>query len=214
MAAAAVWPLLVAGIVFPHIAAYALAFIPTTNSIPAWILRLVWIALAVGVPLLVGAVIAAKRPPGIAREPRGKRLARGYPITIGIGIAFVVLAVTIPALRLISALRRRKDEHLPLITDAAEYDAAAARIDAVVDGFALDAPKTKPPWWLTFPSRALLAFGGDAVARFIPKHLAYWRGPSLEMALYSSDLLVRGTTKRTTFPHAILAENFGRGPGL
>jgi len=48
----------------------------------------------------------------------------------------------------------------------------------------------------------------------MPEKLAYWRGPELELALYPSDLLVRGKKTKLAWSRGVLAEGLARGPGL
>src|SRR6185369_7069554 len=59
VAAAALWPLLLVGIVLPRVATLVLAFVPLSHRVPSWIIRVVWLALALAVPLAVGSVVAA-----------------------------------------------------------------------------------------------------------------------------------------------------------
>src|SRR5256885_2149742 len=81
--AAAAWPVLLLGVAFPKIATLVVAFVPLSKHAPSWIIRLVWLALALAVPLVVGSVVASKAPPGTPREPAMKRLLRGFPVTLG-----------------------------------------------------------------------------------------------------------------------------------
>src|SRR5688572_28480039 len=69
VAMAAAWPLLLLGIAFPKIAALVIAFVPVSDQVPTWAVRIVWIVLALAVPMTIGLVIASKAPPGSAREP-------------------------------------------------------------------------------------------------------------------------------------------------
>ena len=64
---AAAWPILLLGIAFPKVAAMVLAFIPFHNHVPAWVFRVVWLALALIVPVVVGVVVATRAPPGLPR---------------------------------------------------------------------------------------------------------------------------------------------------
>src|SRR2546423_7031445 len=57
---AAAWPLLLLGVAFPKLAALILAFVPLSDQAPSWIVRLVWLALALLVPIVVGIAVAAK----------------------------------------------------------------------------------------------------------------------------------------------------------
>jgi hypothetical protein len=212
--AAAAWPLLLVGIALPKVAALVIAFVPYSKHIPALVLRLVWVALAIGVPVAVGLVVASKAPPGSPREPFPKRVARGFPITVGIAGAFALMFVIVPVLRLLSMARGRQDEHVPMLTTGAGYQRVAVLIDVILQRHQLKARRTPPAWWLMAPARILGFFGGRALRGFMPEELAYWLGPGLELALYPSDLLIRGAKAKAAWAHGVLAEGLTRGPGL
>jgi hypothetical protein len=214
VAAAAVWPLLLVGIALPRLATLVIAFVPLSQRVPGWIVRLVWLGLALAVPLVVGAVVATKAPPGTPREPAAKRLLRGFPITLGIAAAFFLMFVTVPALRIMSAARGRKDDHVPCITEGPEYEAVARDIDGVAERHGLAVRRGEPSWWLSGPAKVLQKLGGKALRGFMPERLAYWEGDQMEIAFYPSDILIRGPKKGTAFTHGILAEELAAGPGL
>ena len=212
--AAAAWPLLLLGIGLPKVAALVIAFVPYSRHIPAQVLRAIWFGLAVAVPIAVGLVVASKAPPGSPRESFAKRVARGFPITAGIAGAFLVMFVVVPVLRLISVARGRQDEHVPMLTTGAGYETVAAMIDETLERHHLDATRVAPAWWLKAPARILGFFGGRSLRGFMPAELAYWLGPGLELALYPSDLLIRGAKSKAAWAHGVLAEELARGPGL
>jgi len=214
VASAAAWPLLLLGVAFPKIAAAVLAFVPLPHSVPSWIVRIVWIVLALAVPLVVGTVIAAKAPPGSPKESAARKLLRGFPITLGIALAFIIMFVTVPVLRLLSIARGRRDEHVPCITEGNEYDDVAADIDRVLVLHRLEATRSKPSWWLSGPAKVLQKLGGKALRGFMPEHLAYWKGEKLEVAFYPSDILIRGEKARAGWAHGLLAEALAHGAGL
>src|SRR5690348_2844430 len=72
--AAAIWPLLLLGIVVPKFVTFVVGFIPLWNKVPSAWVRPVWIILAALVPLAVGMAVAAKSPPGAPKESVWKRL--------------------------------------------------------------------------------------------------------------------------------------------
>jgi uncharacterized membrane protein YqjE len=164
--------------------------------------------------MVVGLAIAAKAPPGTEGESFGKRLLRGFPLTVALAAAFGVMFVTVPVLRIRSLLRGWSDEHIPLITEGDEYRRAAEGIDDVIAANALDTARAEPPWWMKAPSRILRALGGRALRPLLPRDPAYWRGPALQIALYPSDVLVRGDKRRAAWSHGLLGEAFASGPGL
>jgi len=124
MAAAAAWPLLLAGVVAPKAALFLLAFVPLSGSIDPGAVRKIWIALAVLVPVAVGVTLGLLAPAG-RRESKLVSLLRGFPITVGLAAAFVVLLVTVPVLRVVSVLRGRRDTYVPLVTTHESYPVAA-----------------------------------------------------------------------------------------
>jgi hypothetical protein len=214
VAMAVLWPLLLAGIAAPKMATFLLAFIPLARSVPDSAVRIVWIALAAAIPVVVGLVVAAKAPPGIEREPFVKRVLRGFPLTLGLAAAFAVMFVTVPALRIVSVLRGWSDEHVPLITQGEQYREASEAIERLIEANRLDAARADPPWWMKAPAAILRTMGGRPLRGLMPLELAHWRGRSLQIALYPSDVLVRGAKERASWTHGLIAEAFAHGPGL
>ncbi|HEY7041622.1 MAG TPA: phage holin family protein [Methylomirabilota bacterium] len=192
LGAAGAWPLLLLGIAFPKFATFLLAFVPVPSWVPSWTIRWLWIALCVIVPLAVGATMAARQPPDQPRRSWPARLLRGFPITIGLSAALLITLFTVPALRLISAARGRKDVQVPLLTDEKTYPQVTRRIHVVMEEHGRAVRRRRPPWWLIAPLRALSAMDHDAFASRIPADLAYFEGRDLVLALYPSGLLIRG----------------------
>jgi hypothetical protein len=185
--------------------------------------RVVWIGLAALVPLIVGITMAARRrrggalsdtAPAAAEESRLKRLLRGFPTTLGIAAAFFVVFVTVPALRLVSLVRRRVDVQVPLLTDREHYHAVAGQVARVLREHGFDVRQAKPGWWMTVPSRILLKLGGPAFRAHIPERLAYFRGDRLEVALYPNGLLLRGGAQDTAWAHGLVVEDLTPAPAL
>jgi uncharacterized membrane protein YqjE len=211
---AAAWPILLVGVAFPRIAALVIAFVPLSDRVPEGILRIAWLGLALSVPLIVGTVVAAKAPPGTPREGFFQRTLRGFPITIGISTAFILMFITVPVLRVMSAARGRRDEHVPCITNGDAYERVARRIGAILEQNAIQAKRIEPSWWLSAPANVLRKLGGKALRGFMPDHMAYWQGPEIELAFYPSDVLVRGKNHLTARVHGILAEALAHEPCL
>jgi uncharacterized membrane protein YqjE len=192
LAAAGAWPLLLLGIAFPKVATFLLAFIPVPSWVPSWTVRVVWIALALVLPLAVGTAMAARQPPDQPRRSWPARLLRGFPITIGLSAALLITLFTVPVLQLVSAIRGRKDVQVPLVTDKTTYRQITGRIPVVMEEHDRPVRRRRPPWWLTAPLRVLSAMDHDAFASRIPADLACFEGRDLVLALYPSGLLIRG----------------------
>ena len=154
--AAAAWPILVLGVIWPRVAVTLLTFAPLPTWIPSWLIRAVWVALAVIVPFALGTVVAARsRGPAVpipgtrrmaassgspdsaarhapVRESKIVRLFRGIPITLAIAASFLIVFITVPLQRLLSMIRRQVDIDVPLVTDAKGYPLVAEEIAATL----------------------------------------------------------------------------------
>jgi Putative Actinobacterial Holin-X, holin superfamily III len=221
--AAAVWPVLLFGVAMPKVATFVLAFVPLPTWVPQWAIRLVWIGLAVAVPFAVGITMAVRRPrgstlsgvnPPAARESALKRLLRGFPTTIGIAAAFLVVFVTVPARRVMSVVRWLVDLQVPLVTDRDHYQRVAAEVAQVLTRHGFAVRQAEPGWWLTLPSQILLRLGGPAFRDHIPERLAYFQGDRLEVALYPNGLLLRGSAQDTAWAHGVVVEALTAAPAL
>ena len=212
--AAVAWPLLLVGLVAPKIAALLLAFVPIPHWIPTWTIRLVWLGLALLVPLGVGLAVASKAPPHMPHESFLKRTARGFPITIGLAAAFLIMFISVPVMRLAALVRRFESADIPLVTDGDAYEQVAERMSSVLEhhGFALH--RAQPGWWVAAPIRILTWFGGDAFRAYVPSRPAHFVSVDLEMSLYPSGVLLRGRKDRVTWAHGLIAETVVHTDGL
>jgi Putative Actinobacterial Holin-X, holin superfamily III len=224
--AAAAWPILLLGVAFPKIAVFVLGFVPLPTWVPTWVVRVAWIVLAAAVPLAVGLTMAMRhrtvsalepmatngRP--AARESAVTRVLRGFPITIAIAAAFLVVFVTVPVLRVISFVRRRIDLHIPLITDASHYPAIAAKTAGVLNEYGFTVHEAEPGWWMTVPSRILRSLGGPVFREYVPERLAYFAGERLEASLYPNALLLSGSEQDTAWAHGVVVEALTPEPAL
>jgi uncharacterized membrane protein YqjE len=209
LAAAGTWPLLLFGIIAPKVASFVLAFVPVPTSVPASTIRWVWVGLTLVVPLAVGAAMAARQPADQPRRFWPARLLRGLPITAGLSGALLITLVTVPALRLISAARRRKDVQVPLVTDVSSYGEVARRILTLQGEHGRPVRRVRPPWWLTAPLRILSGVDHEAFQSRVPADLAYFEGSGLALALYPSGLLIRGRPDALAVAQGLIVEGVG-----
>jgi uncharacterized membrane protein YqjE len=212
--AAVAWPLLLVGVALPKIGALLLAFVPVPHWVPSWIVRVVWLALAALVPFSLGLAVAAKAPPSAPPESFVKRLLRGFPITVGLAGAFLIMFVSVPLIRFWALVKRQASADVPLATDTAAYHEVAALTLALLNrhGFAL---KEAPPgWWVSAPTRILSWFGGDAFRAFVPQKLEHFESPSLTISFYPSGAILRGEPQKTTWAHGLIAEAVVQSAGL
>ena len=214
VAAAVAWPILLVGIVAPKIAALLIAFVPLPHWVPSWTVRLVWTGLALVIPIGVGIAVASKAPPGLPKESIVVRVLRGFPITVALAGAFLIMFVSVPVMRLAAIARRHKSADIPLTTDAAAYHDVARRICEVLNRHGFSLQSATPGWWVAAPTRILRALGGDAFRAYVPDQLEHFVADDLEMSLYPSGLLLRGASDRLTWAHGLIAETVAHTAGL
>jgi hypothetical protein len=212
--AAIAWPLLAGGVAAPKLAALLLAFVPLPHWIPSWTVRLVWLVLALGVPVAMGLTLGARRPPNVAAESYVERVLRGFPITIGLAFAFLIMFVSVPVMKLAAIVRRQKSADVPLVTDVAAYHEVAARIVEALNRHDFGLRASEPAWWVKAPTRILGWFGGAAFAGFVPKRIEHFTAPGLELSFYTSGILLRGAPGRVTWAHGLIAETAVHSSGL
>jgi hypothetical protein len=212
--AAVAWPVLLLGVIAPRVAALLLAFVPIPHWIPAWTIRIVWLSLAVAIPFAVGLAMAAKAPPHAPHESFFKRTVRGFPITVGLALAFLIMFLSVPVMRFAALVRRFESADVPLVTTAAAYQQVADRIAQVLarHGFAMR--RARPGWWVAAPIRILLWFGGQTFRAYVPGRLAHFVSADLELSLYPSGILLRGRKNKVTWAHGLIAETVVHSEGL
>ena len=212
--AAIAWPLLVVGTALPKTGALMLAFVPIPHWVPSWIVRIVWLGLAALVPFSLGLATAAKAPPSAPRESFIKRLLRGFPITIGLAAAFIIMFVSVPIMRFWALVKKQVSADVPIVTDTAAYHEVAALALAVLNRHGFDMKPTQPGWWVRAPTRILGWFGGDAFRAFVPQKLEHFESPALAVSFYPSGAVLRGEAQKTIWAHGLLAEAVTHSPGL
>ena len=190
--AAALWPILVLGVVAPRVAAFVVAFVPLSSTVSATTIRSLWIALAVLIPAAVGAALSLSARPGRPRLGLVRGIVRGVPVTLGLSAAFIILLLTVPVVRLASAVRGRQDVHLRLATTADSYARAAGLVAATLERQGFEVRLVEPPWWSAWPTRILASLGRDAFAGYVPEHTMYFHAGEIEVTLYPTGLLLRG----------------------
>jgi hypothetical protein len=214
VAAAVAWPVVLLGLAAPKVAALLLAFVPVPHWIPGSVVRLVWLGLAVLVPLVVGLAMATRAPPQTPAESPLKRMARGFPITVGLAAAFLIMFVSVPVMRFAALVRRRVSADVPLVTDGQAYQRVAETISTVLVDHGFPLRRTQPGWWVLAPTRILTWFGGSAFRAYVPSRPAHFVSPALELSLYPSGVLLRGQRDQVTWAHGLIAETVVHTDGL
>ena len=212
VAMAAAWPILLLGVIVPKIALLVIAFVPMGKSVPSAWLRLVWIALAVLVPIIVGTVVAKRGSDQTMPEPGWKKFLRGFPVTLALACAFLMMLVVAPILRIATVIRRREIVRLPAVMDKG---VTAVTMDALADelernDIALRAAKA--PWYQTAPAKILLKIGGRPFAAMASDRVEYRRNQELELTVLPNETILRGKPVLVGKARALCTEVYGPRP--
>ena len=209
VAGAAFWPVLLAGTVFPRVAAFVLAFVPMHKSMSDGLLRAGWIALAVAVPLFVGWVVERRRVGGWS----SRRILSGFPVTLGIAGAFLVAFAVVPIQKLVAFVRGEKAELVPLIVEDSDMEAVSRNLRQTLTsaGFALvpaEPPRLQKVISAILRATSVAAGRGDAAP---PR---YFRGDRLALTFNANGVDLRGRPSAVLRAHSLIGERATELPAL
>ena len=192
VAAAAAWPLLLLGIAVPRVTLFVVSFVPLSKSVPSLWLRIVWIALALLVPVVVGSVIASRSPQSALPEPGWKKFLRGFQVTLALAVAFLLMLVVAPGLKIANAITGRIDVRLPLLVTKGAGPELVDALVAALSAYGMKLRPAEPPWTMTAPAGVLRTLGGRAFSSFVSEETLYRVGEGLQLNLNPNELLLRG----------------------
>ena len=212
VAAAAAWPILLLGVIVPKIALLIVAFVPMGKSVPSFWLRLIWIALAVLVPIVVGSVVAKRGSQETMPEPGWKKFLRGFPVTLALACAFLLMLVVAPILRIATVIRRREIVRIPAVMDKGITALTMAALADTLKRHGIALRSAKAPWYQTAPAKILLKIGGRPFAAMASEHVEYRRNPQLELTVLPNETILRGVPVVVGQARALCTEVYGPRP--
>jgi hypothetical protein len=186
------WPVLVVGCFLPGVAAWALAFLPLHKWLSDTVMRLVWIGLALVVPLGVGAITRWVTPPEKLHGSLVKTLLGGYVLTVAYFVAFVVTAVSVPVVKVASTAKGWDDVHTYLQPKEGRYFQVVEELARACAIAKVDVRREPVPTHLALATRIIQRFARPFVEPIVAAEPQRLRGATLEAYLYPADLLLRG----------------------
>ncbi|HEX8795668.1 MAG TPA: phage holin family protein [Polyangiaceae bacterium] len=185
------WPLTIAGIFFPPLAAWAFAFLPVHKWLGPAVVRWITVGLAAVMPLVIGGITR-----WVAQDERQgswfRTVIAGYPLALGYAVACLVTAVTVPLVKVASMLRRWEDEHVFVQPRPGEYMAALRELARAFEAAGTPGVVTPVPPRLRIASTVLGWFARTAVRRMVAEDPQMVRAEGVEAYLYPADMLLRG----------------------
>lgn len=196
------WPIFVIGVFFPGVASWALAFAPVHDWVSDRVLRIVWIALAVTAPPLVGILTRFAAP-----TPRGgfvRALTGGYVLAIAFFASFVVTLVTAPIVKIATLLRGWTDTHVFVQPRAGRYDDAVRKVAEACARAGTLPEIVDAPTRMTLATKLMRTLARATVEPLVADTLKVVRGKDVEAYLYPADLLLRGKATQVAKLRAML----------
>ena len=185
------WPVFVVGVFLPATATFVLAFVPIDNETVRQVLRIVWIVLAVVAPMLVGLLVRAAVPLK-QRRSVGASITNGYPLALGMALSFLITLVTVPAVKIVSLVRRWKEEHVFVQPKEGRYEDVLRHLVAACEAAGLLPMVEMVPRRLALSTRVLKVLGRGSVDLLMTPNPRRVVCDGLELWLYPADLLLRG----------------------
>ena len=201
-----IWIVLLAGVLFPDVGLFLLAFVPEQDIVPQAVIRLIMLIGALIVPAVIGALTLMLSSPA---DRTGKRIAesllRGYPLTVLLSVLLIFLAGLAIVRRAQSAAKRWTDAHVPLVIEPGRYDDVASDLDRALEAAGIEVQATNAPAAMSKPARWLAAVAGSGAASLVPEKLIQLDGKDLDILIYPMDLLISGKPRLVARARAAMA---------
>ncbi len=200
------WPLFVVGTIVPSAAGWALAFLPLEKWLGPTVLRIVWIALAVVAPLIVGGITRYVAPDAKVKGGLLRTLLNGYPLALGFFVSFIVTVVTVPIVKLASLARGWTETHVYLQPKEGKYHATIHDLAEACTMTGITPQVADVPISMALSTKAMKFFARGAMDAIVADDPKMLRGPGIEIYLYPADLLLRGKKKVVAHVRAMMAQ--------
>lgn len=208
------WVLTLIGILVPEIGAFLLAFVPIPDSVDDNWVRLGMLALALIIPLLIGAAAIYVAEPGY--RPTGAGLVtgvlRGYPFTVVLAVTIVTLGGVSLVRKVRSLSKRWEDAHVPVIVKPGGHDRVLDDLHRVLDAADLPVTVHPAPAIVSLPPRLLDKVAGRELGGLVPDRVMMLTGSDLEVLVYPSDVAISGTKIATARARAAIAAELTTSP--
>ena len=208
------WMALVIGALIPDAGTFLLGFVPVPDAVPEWAVRVVMLAAALVLPLVLGAATLALMPGGA--RPRGAgaiaQALRGYPMAPFLALSLVVLAVIAVWYKARAVVRRWETAHVPVIVRPGGYDRTVGELEEALDAAGLRTWTRAAPGALAVPARLLGKVAGKGIGGLVPERLAQLMGPGLEVIVYPTDVAITGAGDAVARARSAIATRLAAAP--
>jgi hypothetical protein len=216
VAAAAVWPLLLVGTIFPRQAALLLAIMPVPEGAPEEIVRGLWIALTLLIPAGVGWALMRRNRAADRRSRRDwwRSLLLGFPTTLGLGLGFLFVCLAVPWRKVRALFSGLKEEHVALAIEPEKYEETVEQLREALERGGIRVARARPPWGTLVLGRLLHVFAGAVLRQYQPENLEFLTSPDVQLTFYPNGVRVFGRESVVPRAQSLLAETATATPAL
>ncbi len=206
MGASLVWALLALAALIPAVGAFLRSSTPFASSIGLALLRALILAGLVLLPAFVGLAGCFVAEDG--QRPKGAaifgQVLRGYPLTLLIvGLGSLLPAVGL--FRTVGNVRRGwSDAHIPIVVKPGAYDQLVDDVRSALADDHVETTLHPAPAIFAIPGKLLGLIAAHDVEGLVPDRLVELRRPDLEVAVFPSDIAIRGTPSARIAARAVL----------
>ncbi len=196
------WPVFVLGLFLPGVAGWLLAVLPLKEWIGPTALRIVWAALAIFAPPVVGLLTHFAAPS--KKASAAKALLLGYPLALGYFASFLITVITVPVVKIASILKGWTDTHVYVQPREGKYDDVVRELCEACARAGLLPTVEKPPARMMLATMVLKKLAKPMVSPIVAEEIKVVRAKDVELYLYPADLLVRGGEQTVATVRAML----------
>lgn len=196
------WPIFLLGLFLPGVAGWLLAILPLKQWLGPTALRIVWAALAMFAPPIVGLLTHFAAPAKKVSAP--KALLLGYPLALGYFASFVITVVTVPVVKVASILKGWTDTHVYVQPREGKYDDVVNELCEACARAGLVPTVENPPARMMLATTVLKKLAKAMVSPIVAEEIKVVRAKDLEMYLYPADLLIRGKEQAVAMVRAMM----------
>ena len=201
-----IWIVLLAGVLFPDVGLFLLAFVPKQDIVPDDVIRVIMLIGALVVPGVIGALTMMVGSAGDHSARRiAESVARGYPLTVLLSVLLIFLAGLALFRKAQSLARGWTDAHVPLVIEPGKYDEVAADLDRALEAAGVEVEPTTAPAAMSKPATWLAAVAGSSASSLVPEKMIQLDGKDIDILIYPMDLLISGKPRLVARARAAMA---------
>jgi uncharacterized membrane protein YqjE len=197
------WPIFLLGLFLPGVSGWLLAILPLEKWLGATVLRIVWAALAMFAPPLVGLLTHWAAPS--TKSSTAKSMLWGYPLALGYFASFLITVVTVPVVKIASILKGWTDTHVYVQPREGQYSDVLGELCEACARAGLLPEVEDPPTRMMLATTVLKKLAKGMVSPIVAEEIKVVKAKNVEMYLYPADLLIRGKEQEVALVRAMMS---------